>query len=156
MKVLSVRQPWAWLIMQGYKDIENRTWQTPHRGKLAIHASGSFDYSFFDFEDDSEEPLRPFCSLVRDHFGIRPGTKRITRNKQEFKAILGTVHLTDCITANDTRPDIPSPWCFYCGYAWKLEKPEQWEKPITGINGKLNIWNYSEQQTSTEKETILL
>lgn len=27
MKALSIRQPWAWLIANGHKDIENRTWQ---------------------------------------------------------------------------------------------------------------------------------
>ena len=26
MKALSIRQPWAWLIVNGYKDVENRTW----------------------------------------------------------------------------------------------------------------------------------
>ena len=26
MKALSIRQPWAWLVCKGYKDIDNRTW----------------------------------------------------------------------------------------------------------------------------------
>ena len=26
MRVISIRQPWAWLIVNGYKDVENRTW----------------------------------------------------------------------------------------------------------------------------------
>lgn len=29
MKALSIRQPWAWLIVNGYKDVENRTWDRP-------------------------------------------------------------------------------------------------------------------------------
>lgn len=142
MRVLSIRQPWAWLIVSGYKDIENRTWYTPYRGEIAVHASGSFDYGFFELEEDPKDPLYKYCDIVRGHFGILPGTKRITKNKQEFKAILGTVKLTDCIQADENSPDVPSDWCFYCGYAWKLEKPVMWEKPITGINGKLNLWNY--------------
>ena len=36
---LSVRQPWAHLIVHGHKNIENRTWRTMHRGPLFIHAS---------------------------------------------------------------------------------------------------------------------
>ncbi|MDO8934199.1 MAG: ASCH domain-containing protein [Rhodocyclaceae bacterium] len=36
--VLSIRQPWAWLIVNGHKDIENRTWATQFRGRLLIHA----------------------------------------------------------------------------------------------------------------------
>lgn len=39
MKAISIRQPWAWLIAHGYKDIENRTWNTKFRGPVLIHAS---------------------------------------------------------------------------------------------------------------------
>lgn len=39
MKALSIRQPWAWLIIHGGKNVENRTWHTKHRGRFAIHAS---------------------------------------------------------------------------------------------------------------------
>ncbi|WBF05198.1 ASCH_ASC-1 domain containing protein [Burkholderia phage CSP3] len=39
MKALSIRQPWAWLVAAGHKDIENRTWRTSYRGPLLIHAS---------------------------------------------------------------------------------------------------------------------
>lgn len=36
---LSIRQPWAWLLANGHKDIENRTWRTNFRGRFLIHAS---------------------------------------------------------------------------------------------------------------------
>lgn len=39
MRILTVRQPWASLIVAGVKDIENRTWTTPYRGLIAILAS---------------------------------------------------------------------------------------------------------------------
>lgn len=39
MKAIAVKQPWAWLLANGYKDIENRTWNTKHRGQILIHAS---------------------------------------------------------------------------------------------------------------------
>ena len=39
MRALSIRQPWAWLIVNGHKDIENRTWPTRYRGPVLIHAS---------------------------------------------------------------------------------------------------------------------
>ena len=39
MKALSIRQPWAWLIAEGHKDVENRTWRTDYRGPILIHAS---------------------------------------------------------------------------------------------------------------------
>src|SRR5215472_1457845 len=43
MKALSVRQPWAWLIVNGYKPVENRNWLTKFRGRLLIHAGQRFD-----------------------------------------------------------------------------------------------------------------
>ena len=45
MIALSIRQPWAWLIANGHKDIENRTWSTAIRGPFLIHAGKHIDYS---------------------------------------------------------------------------------------------------------------
>ena len=42
MKALSLTQPWATLVMLGLKRIETRSWFTPYRGRLAIHASKRF------------------------------------------------------------------------------------------------------------------
>jgi hypothetical protein len=38
MKAITVRQPWAWAIINAGKDIENRTWNTNFRGRVAIRA----------------------------------------------------------------------------------------------------------------------
>ncbi|MEQ1713838.1 MAG: ASCH domain-containing protein, partial [Hyphomicrobium sp.] len=38
MKVLSIRQPYPWLIFNGGKSIENRSWATSYTGPLLIHA----------------------------------------------------------------------------------------------------------------------
>ena len=40
-KVLSIRQPWAWLILHGGKDVENRNWATKVRGRVLIHAGST-------------------------------------------------------------------------------------------------------------------
>jgi ASCH domain len=42
MKSLSVRQPWAALLLCGAKRYETRNRSTPHRGLIAIHASSTF------------------------------------------------------------------------------------------------------------------
>lgn len=39
MKALSLTQPWAWLVIHGGKDIENRRWNTKLRGEFLIHAA---------------------------------------------------------------------------------------------------------------------
>jgi hypothetical protein len=43
MRALSIRQPWAWLILHAGKDIENRNWQPRNpglrfRGTCLVHA----------------------------------------------------------------------------------------------------------------------
>jgi ASCH domain-containing protein len=40
---LSVRQPWAELILQGRKTIELRTWDTDYRGPLWLHTGKAAD-----------------------------------------------------------------------------------------------------------------
>jgi activating signal cointegrator 1 len=42
LKALSLTQPWATLVALGAKRIETRSWSTPHRGLIAIHASRGF------------------------------------------------------------------------------------------------------------------
>lgn len=65
MKALSIRQPWAWLIirpdvhdpkkrallrsMGQIKDIENRAWPAPPQGRIAIHASRTFDRAGYEW-----------------------------------------------------------------------------------------------------------
>lgn len=45
---LSIRQPWAWLIVHGYKDIENRDWPTNFRGQMLVHAGLTLTQRIYD------------------------------------------------------------------------------------------------------------
>lgn len=38
MKALTIKEPWASLIINGYKKYEFRSWKTNYRGKVLIHA----------------------------------------------------------------------------------------------------------------------
>lgn len=38
LKAITLYQPWATLVALGVKTIETRSWQTKHRGPIAIHA----------------------------------------------------------------------------------------------------------------------
>lgn len=53
MKALSIRQPYAWLIVNGFKDIENRDWPTKFRGRVLIHAGAT--YPKREYADDAED-----------------------------------------------------------------------------------------------------
>jgi len=85
MKALSIKQPWAWLIAAGHKDIENRSWHTNFRGKFLIHASKILD----------DEGLFILSNELFDEYDRTPVT---------FGAIIGEAEIVDCVTESD------SPW----------------------------------------------
>lgn len=43
MKAISIQQPWAWLICNSTKDVENRTWTSTFSGPVLIHAGLNHD-----------------------------------------------------------------------------------------------------------------
>lgn len=49
--ILSLRQPWAWLILNGWKDCENRSWKSQFAGRVLIHAS----LNLKDYLDDAKK-----------------------------------------------------------------------------------------------------
>jgi hypothetical protein len=69
MKALSIRQPWAWLIIHGGKDIENRTWHTKFRGRFLVHASKTLTGAEFvrvtKFCEERGLPVPNVCEMHR-------------------------------------------------------------------------------------------
>ena len=75
MKTLSIMQPWAWLIVNGHKDIENRDWSPTNyglkfRGKFLVHAGKKIDSSRRDYGDfwndiwtEHRIPMPPYDEL---------------------------------------------------------------------------------------------
>ena len=53
MKALSINHPWAWLIVNGFKTVENRDWDTRYRGDFLIHAGKKIDFSCYEFLEDT-------------------------------------------------------------------------------------------------------
>lgn len=82
---LTVRQPWAWLIVSGHKDIENREWTTNLRGKLLIHA-GIHPVDKWDLFE------------IRREFGIK-----IDPADLKFGGIIGSVDVVDCVKNHASR-----------------------------------------------------
>ncbi len=110
---LSVRQPWAWLIVNGYKDVENRSWPTHHRGPLLIHAGSN----------TSELPRR--SEIERQH-GIK------VPEGIELGGIIGVVNLIDCKARTD------SPWHNRGSIGWVLAKPRR--LPFRACKGNLGLF----------------
>ena len=126
MKVITIKQPWATLITEGYKEYEFRTWKTKHRGELLIHAGKGID----------KKAIERFKYLNLEY---------------PSGCIIAKVNLTECIEINDDerrmlkeKNDLvysnvvnDKEWK---GYGFKLENVKK-IKPIY-INGKLSLWEY--------------
>lgn len=126
---LSVRQPWAWAIIHGGKDIENRSWQAVNhglkrRGRICIHASKGL--SMYEYEDAQRfiEENDIACPLPRD---------------LKFGQIIGTVDVVDVVS------DHESPW-FMGPRGLVLKDPEPIELPYL-VHGQLGYfkWNKTDE-----------
>lgn len=111
---LSLRQPWAWLVIHGGKDIENRTWSTKFRGRVWIHAAGRMTESDFEEAFWAARDVAPSITIPRD---------------LDLGGIIGSVEIIDC-TAHH-----PSPW-FFGPKGFVLRNPEPCDfKPCRGALG---------------------
>lgn len=86
---LSIRQPWAWLIVHGHKDVENRSWYTHVRGPVLIHAGQTFDSEGY--------------AWVRENFPDIPLPRMVEFDRG---GIVGRATLVDCVGESG------SPWFF--------------------------------------------
>lgn len=121
LPALTIKQPWAQLIMLGVKDIENRTWVPDHdyRGPIFVHAGMKWDSD--PWPDDP----------ALEAFGLTHFTpEKLTRG-----AILGTVEIVDVIT------DSKSPWADHhpLMWHWVLSDPKPLPAPIPW-RGQLGLW----------------
>ena len=124
MKVLTIKQPWASLIIDGYKKYEFRSWKTNYRGKILIHAGLNIE----------KKVLERFNEY---HLYYEKG------------AIIGEATLVDCILVDEKfneelrniNPLVYAKSNHVETYAWKLENIKKYDTPIF-IKGKLGLWNY--------------
>lgn len=119
IKAISVCQPWAWLIIYGGKDIENRDWGTGYRGLLAIHASKGMTRA--EYEDAAD-------------FAEVNGVTVPAKKDLVLGAIIGTVRLVACVRRSE------SPW--FCGdYGLELANPRPLRQ-LVPAKGMLGLWDW--------------
>lgn len=123
MIALSIRQPWAWLIVAGHKDIENRDWPTNFRGDCLIHASKSAKRT-------DVEMLR---EVLLDDFGTDFGLPAF--GDLPSGGLCGIVTITGCVQSS------ASPW-FTGNHGFVLERPRA--IPFHPYRGRLGFFNVPE------------
>lgn len=83
MKTISIRQPWAALIVHGFKPIENRSRRANYRGPIAIHA-GLF------------RPPAALLAEIEKHF-------RVKIPPLQYGGVIGTAEIVDCVTQSRSK-----------------------------------------------------
>lgn len=99
---LSIRQPWAWAIINAGKDVENRNWSTKMRGPVCIHAAKGMTSAEWSEAMDFIDSAFPVPMASR--FGRRASAIHSTEAKRG--GIVGTAEIVDCVEASE------SPWFF--------------------------------------------
>jgi hypothetical protein len=133
MKAITIKQPWATLIAEGYKEYEFRTWKTKYRGDILIHAGKGID----------KEALKRF-----EHLNLEYPTG----------VIIAKAKITDCVEVDENfrvkmkekdeivyRGIQDRSWN---GFGFKLENVEK-TKNIK-VNGKLSLWDYDYKENTSK------
>lgn len=113
-RVLSIRQPWAWLIVNGHKLVENRPRRSRYRGPLLIHTGQRFDQQGYEWVQQNPRVEMP------DRMDFDTG------------GIVGRVIMEDCVAEHH------SPW-FVGPYGYVFTEPEV--LPFFECRGQLGIFS---------------
>ncbi len=153
MKALSIKQPWAWLICKGYKDIENRTWRigrNPRHGPYSTRDVDNFTISLPERIYVHAGKMADWCEATEDFIyrifdsDVPPNIPRLGLHPDQFGAIIGEVDITGCVDKSD------SPW-FFGPYAFLLANPVLFDKPIP-YRGQLGFFDVLDNALPTSKE----
>lgn len=143
MKVISLWQPWAQLIVEGKKYDETRSWKTNYRGEILIHASKKPIFDGISLMGSNEmDYLKQALELPDDCMRWR--------NRMPCGAIIGKAKLVDCKLIDTEYREFVQTFCpaefafgdFSVGrYAWVMQDAVKFEQPIP-VKGRQGIWNW--------------
>lgn len=119
---LSIRQPWAWLIVNGHKDIENRDWSTVFRGRFLVHAGKTMTRRDYDEYLHPMLHTHPLVSLP-DFDSLRA----------QCGGFVGWSTVTDCVREHPSEWKQPGSY----GFVLRDSKP----MPFVPWKGRLGWFN---------------
>lgn len=136
MKAISLLQPWATLIMLGYKEFETRSWATKHRGALAIAASAGKPAA----AREACAPGTDLAQLLANH--------GLTFDDLPRGVVLGVCSVDEMHKVDETWDLVLGEVELACGdytagrYAWALSHVQAFETPVP-CKGALSLWEVS-------------
>lgn len=165
MKAITIKQPWASLILEpdtgnlgfGIKPIENRTWPCPpkHIGKrVLVHASKSWTKSSAEIclsIPHVKEALERL-GVIHKYDDESIGYKGYSFSGLTCGAIIGSVEIVDCVINHPSvwaeksqlSENADDGWLYFDHptYNWVLANPIKFKEPIPA-KGKLSFWEYN-------------
>ncbi|MBI2043755.1 ASCH domain-containing protein [Candidatus Pacearchaeota archaeon] len=122
MKALSLKQPYAELIVSGKKSIELRKWKTNFRGKFLVHASKIPDYEAMEKWGFKSLPTgfivgKAVLADVKEY-----------KNKEDFEKDMGK-HVADSS---------------FGSFGFILKNAER-ISPLIPAKGNLNFWEHKDE-----------
>jgi len=156
MIAISIRQPWAGLIVLGIKDVENRFWRCPEKyiGRdVLIHTGLRPDDGIFLEESGWEHAIQEAAKDIAKEAGfLAPLYWAQWKRPRDFVSafllghVVGAVTITGCVRGSD------SPWAMQGQWHWRLanartvipfpckgqlgvfnvEPPEGWDDAVVG------------------------
>ena len=152
LRVLTVRQPWAWAIIHGQKDVENRVRSLgPYRGPVAIHVAGAYAVDGLDLPAlndacdawcdsvDCDGTAHPWLSGVGHVIGVVDLVGEHRGHQQEDAEAWEPDEYCDIPSMLGPRPKTCSPWAMPDHHHLELANPRPLTTPIPA-RGRLGLW----------------
>lgn len=138
---LTIQQPWAFAIAEGFKTVENRTRRTNYRGPLLIHAGLTVDHSVPIVRYSRDAAIRFDALGGRSNYWDARGyiPSRIypqPPTSLALGAVVATATLSGCHEAAD---GCCAPWGFPDQWHWELADVRPLKQAVARA-GALGLW----------------
>lgn len=179
MRVLTVRQPWAWAIIHGGKDVENRTCNLAGswRGPVAIHVavknapsrmlwdeplkSVAAEHFWDDLPAGARRPWWDNHGLiigVVDLVGVHRASgcyERAVLTKSQY-LISGEYHNPPVLGGEPGHEVYCSPWAQNTvdEYHLVFKNPRPLTSPVGPVKGRLGLWFPTAEVAATVEERV--
>ena len=137
VRVLTLHQPWATLIVQKHKKYETRSWGTKFRGSLFIHAG----------------------KLLNKEYSALPEVSKLIGNSNiPLGSIVAVCELSKIFRSEDVRDSLEKNELL-CGdfgdgrYAWQLDNMQILSEPVS-CAGHQGLWIPSESLVKQVMEQV--
>jgi hypothetical protein len=138
---LTIKQPWAFAIAEGFKAVENRSRRTNYRGTVLIHAGRAIDDAVNIVKYSRDAAIR-FDELggrsnywdARKHI-----PSRIVPSPPSTMALSGVIAIAQLVGCHEAVDHCCAPWGFPDQWHWELSDVQPLRQAVPRA-GALGLW----------------